>query len=166
MPFNLLKKYNDLLEIDSLNEQERTISLRGVFNKDIVPGLSFKNKTVHPTTSDTEDKMDRLFRHLTTIVVDKTTNKREFHKSRSVRIHWIKYHIEENKKDNMLVFSVDEPKGVRTYIYDIDEKYVIVLEPQRNGESYYLLSAYPIEGRDEERDKMMRKYKRKLDDIL
>lgn len=166
MPLNLLKKYNTLLDIDSFTESERIKSLKGVFNKDIVPGLEFMNKTVHPTTSDTEDKMERLFRHLTTVIVDKSTNKREFERARSIRLHWIKYHIEGNKAENMLVFSVDEPDGVKTYIYDKDEKYVIVLEPLRNGSGYYLLTAYHIEGKDRERDKMMKKYKRKLPNIL
>lgn len=166
MPLNLLKKYNSLLEIDSLSERERTISLKGIFNRDIVPGLSFQGKTVHPTTSDTEDKMERLFRHLTTVVVDKSINKREFDRSRSIRLHWIKYHIEENKKNNILIFSVDEPEGAKTYVYDKDEKYVIVLEPLRNDYGYYLLTAYHLEGKDLARDKMMKKYRRKRPDIL
>jgi len=57
---------------------------------------------------------------------------------RSIRLHWIRHHIEEKKSDNMLVFSVTEPKvaTARTYIYDKDEKYLIVLEPMRNRNEY------------------------------
>ena len=99
--------------------------------------------------------MERLFRHLTTMITDKATNKREFDMSRSVRLHWIKYHIEEKKKD-----------GVRTYIYDQDELYVIVLEPMRKKDEYFLLTAYHLEGKDKARDKMKRKYERRLKNTL
>ena len=66
----------------------------------------------------------------------------------------------------MLLFSVKEPEGYRTYYYDKDEKYVIVLEPMRDGSAYYLLTAYYIKGKDAQRDKMMKKFKRKLDTVL
>lgn len=33
--YNLLKQYNALLEVDSMSPAQRTISLRGVFNRDI-----------------------------------------------------------------------------------------------------------------------------------
>lgn len=63
----------------------------------------------------------------------------------------------------MYVFSVDESAcGVRTYIYDKDENYVIVLEPLRNSNEYYLLTAYHLRGKDKSRDKIMKKYKRRL----
>lgn len=65
----------------------------------------------------------------------------------------------------MLIFSVDEPEGIRTYIYDSAEKYVIVLEPLRNNVSYYLLSAYKILGKDAQRDKIRKKYRRRLPDL-
>lgn len=48
----------------------------------------------------------------------------------------------------MYVFSVEEPDGIRTYIWDKDEDYVSVLEPLRNKDEYYLLTAYHIEGKD------------------
>ena len=34
----------------------------------------------------------------------------------------------------MAVFSVEEPDGKKTYIWDKDEDYIIVLEPLRNKE--------------------------------
>lgn len=80
--------------------------------------------------------------------------------SRSQRLHWIRFHIEQKKKDDMLIFSVDEPQGIRTYIYDIVEKYVIVLEPDRKYDSYYLLTAYHLEGKDEKRNKILSKYRK------
>ena len=66
----------------------------------------------------------------------------------------------------MLVFSVAEPNATRTYIYDSDEKYVIVLEPMRNKDEYYLLTAYHIEGKDAARNKILKKYNRRLPDVL
>lgn len=66
----------------------------------------------------------------------------------------------------MLSFSVQEPEGIRTYIYDVDENYVIVLEPLRNRDEYYLLTAYYISGKDAKRDKMLKKYKRRLSETF
>ncbi len=170
MPTNLLKTYNALLDLAALNEAQRTKSLRGVFDRDITnnPDFKFRGKQLNPTPAAGQDSMDRLFTHLTTAiaVIDKETRQRTFDIKRSERLHWIRYHIEEHKADNMLVFSVEEPEGVRTYIYDKDEQYVIVLEPLRNKGEYYLLSAYYLEGKDKARDKMARKYRRRLPDLL
>lgn len=65
----------------------------------------------------------------------------------------------------MLLFSVKEPEGIRTYYYDVDEKYVIVLEPLRSGDAYYLLSAYYIRGKDAQRNNIENKYKRRLKEL-
>ena len=65
---------------------------------------------------------------------------------RPQRLHWVKFHIEEQKKDNLEVFSykdrVDGRSVIRTYIYDVDRDYVIILEPQKSGLDYFLLTAY------------------------
>lgn len=168
MPLNLIKKYNQLLDISGYNEVQRKKSLWGVFNQDIAshPNFNFRTKRITPTPTDGVIKMETLYTHLTTVMTDKITRKREFDFNRSVRLHWVKFHIEEQKKDEMLYFSVQEPEGFRTYIYDKTEKYVIVLEPLRNGKEYYLLSAYYLTGKDAQRDKMIKKYKRKLNEIL
>jgi hypothetical protein len=168
MPLNLIKSYNQLLELSSMNESQRKKSLKGIFDRDITNNLNFKfqTKQINPTPADGQDSIERLFTHLTTVIADKSTNKREFDMTRSVRLHWIKYHIEKRKKDNIFVFSVAEPNGTRTYIYDKDEQYVIVLEPMRKKDEYYLLTAYYIEGKDNARDKMMKKYRRRLNDVV
>jgi hypothetical protein len=167
MPLNLLKTYNQLLDITSYNHIQRKKSLKTVFDRDITNNSNFvfKNKRINPTPADGQDTMERLFSHLTTMTVDKTINKREFDMARSLRLHWIKYHIEEQKKDNIFVFSVSESNRTRTYIYDKDESYVVVLEPMRKKNEYYLLTAYYLEGRDKAREKMMKKYKRRLTSI-
>ena len=168
MTHNLIKIYNELLDLLVYSESQRTESLKRIFNRDIAEnlGFAFRTKKINPTTAEGEDTMERFFRLLTTKITDKSINKREFDKSRSKRLHWIKFHIEESKKDNMKVFSVQEPQGVRTYIYDVDEQYVIILEPMRNKEEYYLLTAYYMEGKDAARNKMDKKYKRRLDALV
>ena len=168
MPFNQLKRYNDLLDITGMSPHNRNTSLRGVFDRDITNNANFKFRTkqITPTPLDGEIKMDTLFLHLTRVMVDKKTRAREYDVHRSQRLHWVKYHIEEKKKENMLVYSVKEPDGNRTYVYDKHEKYVIVLEPLRNKDEYYLLSAYYVRGKDAKRNKFEKKYKRRLPALL
>lgn len=164
MPFNLLKIYNELLDLTSLNEFDRKKSLYNIFLRDYVNSekIMFQSKKVNPTPAEGLDTMERLFSHLTTVVVDQNTRKREFEMNRSLRLHWLKYHLDLNKMENILVFTVEEYNGKRTYIYDIDEFYVIVLEPLRNKDEYYLLTAYYLEGKDKARDKIFKKYKKRL----
>jgi len=96
MPTNLLKQYNTLLELAAFNEMQRDESLKRIFCRDIVENKNFKfqARQIKPTTADGEDSMDRLFRHLTTRITDKATRHREFDMARSVRLHWIRYHVE------------------------------------------------------------------------
>lgn len=166
MSTNLIKEYNQLLELNSLNEHQRMSSLKGVFKRDFVSNsdFSFRKKKLNPTPAEGEDTMERFFRHLTTVITDKATRKREYDPSRSVRLHWVRYHLEERKKDNMSVFTVEEPEGKRTYIWDKDEDYIIVLEPLRNKDEYYLLTAYYMEGKDKARNKMAKKWRRRIKD--
>lgn len=165
MPINLLKTYPQLLEIDHLNESQRISSLKGIFRRDIEdnPGFAFRTKKINPVKGEI-DAMQILFHHLTTKIIDEQTREREYEPHRSKRLHWIRYHTDENKKDKMLVFSVEDPEGIRTYIFDEEQKYVIILEPYRNQKEYYLITAYYLEGRNPE--KIKRKYKRRLPDIV
>lgn len=169
MPFNLTKKYNDLLDLLGMNERQRTESLRRIFSRDIEnnPAFTFNGKPIYPTPhEDGQIAMENLFNHLTRHEVDKEIHHRECDMSRSQRLHWIRHHVEQRKENNMLYFSVAEPRSPRTYIYDIDEKYVIVLEPRRNGTAYYLLTAYHLEGKDAARNKIIAKYNRRRMPIL
>lgn len=164
MPLNLTKKYNDLLEMLGMSNVQRTQSLRRIFNRDIQdnPNFSFNGKPIYPTPRENgQIAMENLFNHLTRKEVDKETHHREFDLSRSQRLHWIRHHVEKRKQEKVLYFSVAEPRTHRTYIYDQDENYVIVLEPRRNGTAYYLLTAYHLEGKDAARDKIMNKYRRR-----
>lgn len=170
MPLNLTKKYNDLLDMLGMSNVQRAQSLRRIFNRDIQdnPNFSFNGKPIYPTPRENgQIAMENLFNHLTRKEVDKETHHREFDLSRSQRLHWIRHHVEKRKQEKVLYFSVAEPRTPRTYIYDQDENYVIVLEPRRNGTAYYLLTAYHLEGKDAARDKIMNKYsKRRLPQLL
>lgn len=168
MPLNLIKRYNELLDISGMSIHDRQTSLMGVFNRDFKDvNITFKDKLVTPTVKDGKIALDTLYSHLTSECIDNKTRKREFDIHRSKRLHWVKFHINEIKKDDILVFSVNEPEGNRTYIYDKTECYVIVLEPLRNVNQYYLLTAFHVRGRDAQRDKYLTKYnKRRLPEIL
>lgn len=176
MPLNLLKNYPELLEIGHLSEADRTNSLKAVFKRDIEdnPNLNFRTKAIRPIKGE-EPAMQLLFRHLTTEEIEetdedgKTYKRRIFEIHRSQRIHWIKFHIEERLKDIISVFSTEEringKNAFRTYIYDHKQKYVIVMEPQRSGKDYYLLSAYYL-NRDYGEKMLKKKIKNKLTNIL
>ena len=92
-------------------------------------------------------------------------------------MHWIKFHIEERKKNDMLIFSTKNGREKRTYIYDKTEQYVIVLEPKEAKKKdthgneyiypyYYMLTAYKLEGKDKKRNKIERLYLRRCDTLL
>jgi hypothetical protein len=169
MAFNLIKKYNQLLELGSFNEYQRKESLRQIFKRDFeeCDQIIFNQKPVTPTPVDGVIEMETLFSHLITVMVDKVTRRREYDNHRAVRLHWVKHHLGNGKNENMYLFSVKEPEGYRTYFYDKDEKYVVVLEPLKNKNEYYLLTAYYLTGKDAKRDKIMSKYKkRRLNEIL
>jgi hypothetical protein len=174
MPLNLIKTYPQLLEIAHMNEYQRNQSLQGVFNRDFVDNanLKFKDKQIRPTKQDGEPPMQTLFRHLTTREdkdgKGKKLGSRSFEMTRSVRLHWIKHHINELKKGNVEVFSyedrIDRKDVIRTYIYDIDQEYVIILEPQRSGTDYYLLTAYHL-NEPGGKKQIEKKRKKKLDEV-
>lgn len=168
MPTNLIKYYNSLLEIDALPIQERNTSLYRVFKRDFIDtnSPSFNQKSITPTPLDGIATMETLFHHLTTKKEYPDKPARVFDRSRSIRLHWVKYHLDVRKNNNMLYFTVKEPEGFRTYVYDRDEEYVVVLEPLRDKTAYYLLSAYKLEGKDVQRKKIERKYNRRWQEIL
>lgn len=174
MSFNLLKKYPQLLELGHFNEYQRTQSLQGIFKRDIEdnPTLNFRTKTIRPIKGE-EPAMMILFHHLTTEQVEvkdengKKYPKRIFEIDRSLRLHWIRFHLEEKRKENVEVFSVEERDQkkrkdiIRTYIYDVNQKYIIVLDPQRTQKDYYLVTAYHL-NRDYGEKKIKKLMKRRL----
>ena len=177
MPLNQTKKYPELLDILSLSEKARTASLKMIFKRDIEenPNLNFRSKKIYPIKGE-EPNMELIFNHLTTEEIKVTENdsiyiKRVFEKDRSQRLHWIRYFLEERKKENVEVFSVEERDQkkrqdiTRTYIYDKGQKYVIVLEPQRNLRDYYLLTAYYL-NKDYGEKSINKKLKNKLPNIF
>src|SRR5690554_6739435 len=106
MSLNLLKKYNDLLDIVGLSSHSCKLSLKGIFNRDIADNkfFKFRTKQITPTPKDGEILMETLYSHLTTVIVDQRIKKRELDIHRAQRLHWLKHHIEEKKANNMLCF--------------------------------------------------------------
>ena len=175
MPFNLLKTYSDLLEISHLDSNQRKESLRGIFNKDIQDnlGLSFRAKIIRPVKKvDGQSSLDVLFNHLITHDISdakgRKTGAREFEINRSIRLHWVRYHIEESKQENIAIFSyLDRINGtnvIRTYIYDKDQRYVVILEPQKSQLDYYLITAYHLD-KDFGFKQIEKKLKNKLEEL-
>jgi hypothetical protein len=177
MPLNLLKTYPQLLEMGHLEVHQRYQSLQGVFKRDIEDnsGLNFRSKTIRPIKGE-EPAMVILLRHLTTEEIEEVDEnglkypKRIFEMDRSQRLHWVRYHLEEKKKVNMEVFSVEERDQknrkdiIRTYIYDVDQKYIIVLDPQRTQQDYYLITAYYL-NKDYGEKKIKKLMKRRLPEL-
>lgn len=164
MPTNYIKTYNQLLELLYAKHSDNIKSIRAVFERDFngQNAIKFYAKNIEPTPSDSEDKIDRLFNHLTRVVVDEKTKQREFESERAIRIHWIKHHLEKHIAfENVLTFKIEDEK--RVYLLDKTERYVIVLEPLRNGEAYYLLSAYKLLPGNFK--KVMKKYERRSEPI-
>jgi len=177
MPLNLIKTYSDLLEIMHLDINIRKQSLKRIFSRDIEEniGFSYRGKIIRPVKKDDGvSSMDTLFNHLITEdeeYIDehnKKQTRRVFERDRSERLHWLKHCL---STDNMVVFSVEERDRVkrkdviRTYVLDEQQKYVIVLEPQKSGLDYYLLTGYFL-NRDYASKQMKKKYKKRLPDIL
>jgi hypothetical protein len=171
MSLHLIVKYPQLLELNYLNSSERKLVLKEIFDRDISLNLNFKfvGKQIRPTKKEGEAPMDTLFHHLTTREEKgKDYKKRTFEMDRSVRLHWIKTHINENTKDEIKVFSyedrVNRKDVIRTYIFNTKHNYVIILEPQRSEKDYYLLTAYYL-NEPSGKKQINNKFKNKLDKV-
>lgn len=178
MSFNLVKTYADLLEIMHLNEPQRVDILRLIFNRDIKDNETLKllGKIIRPIKKDGESSFETVFNHLIKEEIDvkdddgRKYTKRVFEKDRAQRLHWIKYHLDKLRSD-VEVFSLierDKKKRVdveRTYVYDLKQEYVIVLQPQNSGMDYYLLSAYYLNQSWAPKN-MKKKLKNKLPHVL
>jgi len=164
MPTNLLKTYPGLLELLYGSHHENVNSIKNVFYRDFNTEnpIIFNAKPIQPTPSGGEDKIERLFNHLTRVIVDEKTKKREFESERAVRIHWIKNHLTKIININH-VFSFMVKDENRVYLLDKNEKYIIVLEPLRDENSYHLLSAYKLLSSNYK--KIMTKYEKRGETI-
>jgi len=143
MPTNLLIAYNRQLELLHASHAQNLTSIRGVFNRDFVTGsqIVFRSVVIMPRPSQDMSPIDQLFWHLTTVEVDSATKKREYEMDRSLRIHWIRHHLERSV-ENTIYFKVTDES--RVYILDKSERYVVVLDPSRAKDAYYLLTAYKL----------------------
>ncbi|NDP27267.1 MAG: hypothetical protein GZ087_07565 [Flavobacterium sp.] len=155
MAINQIKRYNEMLEILHFTQGQRTASLRAIFDRDIAdnPLFLFRTKLIRPIKKEGVEEVESLFSHLTHMTEEEKDKRGKVIKTRSLfdydrskRLHWIWYHIREIKKTDIDIFSyVDRVRGksvIRTYIYDIAEQYIVILEPHRTQLDYYLISAY------------------------
>jgi len=168
MPTNLLITYNRLLELAHLPEYQRQASLGGVFRRDFeinAADLAFRTQRVYPIPGEA-DNLKRLFKHLTTVVVDHATKRREYEAERSERLHWVRVHILEQVQipKPCLIFFSDDPEGERLYLFNEAERYVVILQPLRKVNAFYLLTAYRLEPRNLK--KIKNKYKRRKPDPI
>lgn len=174
MPFNLIKKYPELLELNQYDSYQRKESLMRIFKRDVEENsrFTFRKKQIRPTKIEGQTPMQTLYHHLTTRgdkdEKRKAIGTRSFDMDRSVRLHWLKVHIDDNIKDKVVVFSYEDRKNgtnvIRTYIYNKSQKYVIILEPQRSKTDYYLLTAYPLNEKGGKKQ-IEKKLKKKLNEV-
>lgn len=156
MTFNQIKKYPELLDIMMMSEYQRKKSLRAVFDRDITfnETFTFFSKQIHPTKANGKIDLENVFNHLITEDEEApredggTYIRRVFEKDRAQRLHWIKPHVDQAIKETVHIFSVTERDRkkrkdvIRTYIFNSDANYVVVLEPQHSNIDYYLITAY------------------------
>ena len=180
MAFNLIKKYDALLEINHLSEKERKDELRLIFDRDIADNKSFifNSKIIRPLKKEDEIDVESLFKHLTFRTEEfKEKGKRKvkrrniFDFERSKRLHWIKPHIERKINNTSIsIFSAvvrKNGKNVnRTFIFNQDKDYVIILEPQRSGLDYYFITAYYLDQKLGGPKSIRNIMKRKLPQVL
>ena len=175
--FNLMKHYPELLELSG-SVQDNLASLSRVFKRDIQDNLDFvfRGNRIYPIKREGLMDLERLFTHLTHrsahITDDEGRNyeKRIYDARRSERLHWIRHQVKEKSPEHLEVFTVTERDTARrrdvtkTYLYDVGERYVIVLEHQRKG-GYYLLTAFYLSEKyaEEQLKKKMRKSRKQWD---
>lgn len=177
---NLTKIFPELLDINGMNPFQRKQSLRRIYDRDIIgdPNCSFRTKKIYPIKNNDSIDIDRNFDHLTTGDVEKIDpesgrkyTSREFEPCRSIRLHWIKKHLQESTPNSdLIIFSCymrDKQKRkdiLRTLIYNKDHKYVVVLEPQIKSSAYYLITAYYL-NKSYGVKEIQKMYKRRVNNI-
>jgi hypothetical protein len=158
MAINFIKKYNVFLELNHFTEVQRTRSLRAIFDRDIRDNtnFTFQKKIIRPLKKEDIIDVESLFKHLTYKTENTKDNKGKIIKSRGVfdferskRLHWVLPHIKEKITSELRIYSTNNRiKGkdiVRTYIHNVTEKYILILEPQRSKMDYYFITAYYLE---------------------
>lgn len=153
--FNQVKIYAELLDFIGMSNSEVQTSLRRVFNRDIQDNnnFSFEGKVIRPLKVEGQASMDTVYGHLTTHRIEVEEDGVKFKRSiydqhRSVRLHWLRFHIDRGAHQEVEIFSVRERDPdlrkdmINTYVYNASQRYVIVLQLQDSELDYYLLTAY------------------------
>lgn len=178
MAINYIKTYKSLLEINHFNEWDRKISLKAIFDRDIAhnDNFTFKEKIIRPLKKEDEFDVESLFKHLTYRTEDikdkrgvKIKSRDVFDVERSKRLHWVLPHIREKINEEIKVFSsnvrIRGREVTRTFLHNIAENYVIILEPQRSGLDYYLITAYYLEKKYGGPKSINKLYEKRLNEV-
>ena len=145
-PLNLDKKYGDNLEYAHMSIPNALISLRRIFDRDIIndPCKEFNGKKIVYVRDDSN--ADKVFKHL---VMNSENGQREYIEGkRAERLHWIKPLLEKaHESAKYWIFSHEHPKhGLKTYIYHRKMKHVIILEPNLITGEYFFITAFKVYG--------------------
>ncbi|MEH6679434.1 MAG: hypothetical protein V7724_02745 [Sediminicola sp.] len=178
MAINYIKKYKALLELNHFTEWERKQSLQAIFDRDIADNenFNFQTKIIRPLKKEDVYDVASLFKHLTYRTEDitdkrgvKIKSRDMFDFERSKRLHWILPHIDEKINEEIRIFSSKIRKSgkdvIRTFIHNVAENYIVILEPQRSGLDYYFITAYYLEKKFGGLNMIKNVYKNKLDEV-
>ncbi len=178
MAINIIKRYSDFLELNHYSSSQKTASLKTIFDRDIGDNVNFKfkNKIIRPLKKEDVIDVESLFKHLTHRT-DRTKDKKGkviisrsiFDVERSKRLHWISPHLKGKITDEVKIFSSNNrirgKNVIRTYIYNVTQDYVIILQPQRSKLDYYFITAYYLEKKYGGPKMINNKYKNKLEEV-
>lgn len=148
-PHNLLIKFNSLLDIVGMSQNQAEESLMRIFQRDMIdnPCPNFNNKTLIYINDNSVHSIKVAFDHL---IKNKQEGKRNnIDNKRAARLHWIKHFLENGIKENMgfWVFSHKMVNSnIRTYIFHKKSQFLIILEPNEKKGEYYLVTAHFREG--------------------
>jgi hypothetical protein len=106
-----------------------------------------------------EDNKEYSYWHVTH--EGKVEQERIFAPRRCERIAWIRAIIENINDPAVKIWNYKEGKGnIRTYIWLENYDYVVVLEKSRNQRTYFLVTAFYIDGNSTQRS-LQRKYEQR-----
>lgn len=86
-----------------------------------------------------QGKFER-FNHIVTGLNDNTRTPGKYKRNRAIRVHWIKYIIENVNNEKILYFQ----KGAKHYFWAKEDSYVVILKETKNGQ-FYLITAFYVD---------------------
>lgn len=80
------------------------------------------------------------FNHIVTGLNENTRTPGRYKESRAIRVHWIKYIIENVKNEKIFYFQ----KGTKHYFWAKEYSYIVIIKETKKGD-YYLVTAFYID---------------------